>query len=147
MKEVLFWRNVPILEKLGVEQFNHMIGKGFRKGGILMKQQLFHHFVAGKIQRLLRLIVVDGLINDIGTVGIQKPFEYLILQRIFCCSRIFELFDLAEGTDANPQNMTNMIPMTRPVRILAAPVIWIGRTPQKNSTKRTSPMMPTPVKV
>ena len=52
-----------------------MIGKGFRKGGILMKQQLFHHFVAGKIQRLLRLIVVDGLINDIGTVGIQKPFE------------------------------------------------------------------------
>ena len=61
MKEVLFWRNVPILEKLGVEQFNHMIGKGFRKGGILMKQQLFHHFVAGKIQRLLRLIVVDGL--------------------------------------------------------------------------------------
>lgn len=41
MKEVLFWRNVPILEKLGVEQFNHMIGKGFRKGGILMKQQLF----------------------------------------------------------------------------------------------------------
>ena len=35
------WRNVPILEKLGVEQFNHMIGKGFRKGGILMKQQLF----------------------------------------------------------------------------------------------------------
>ena len=68
MKEVLFWRNVPILEKLGVEQFNHMIGKGFRKGGILMKQQLFHHFVAGKIQRLLRLIVVDGLINDIGTV-------------------------------------------------------------------------------
>ena len=72
MKEVLFWRNVPILEKLGVEQFNHMIGKGFRKGGILMKQQLFHHFVAGKIQRLLRLIVVDGLINDIGTVGIQN---------------------------------------------------------------------------
>ena len=103
MKEVLFWRNVPILEKLGVEQFNHMIGKGFRKGGILMKQQLFHHFVAGKIQRLLRLIVVDGLINDIGTVGIQKPFEDLILQCIFCCSRIFELFDLSEGTDADPQ--------------------------------------------
>ena len=29
MKEVLFWRNVPILEKLGVEQFNQMIGKGY----------------------------------------------------------------------------------------------------------------------
>ena len=109
-----------------------------------MKQQLFHHFVAGKIQRLLRLIVVDGLINDIGTVGIQKPFEYLILQRIFCCSCIFELFDLAEGTDANPQkdNEHDSHDKTRQNS---------GGTgnmdPQKNSTKRTSPMMPTPVKV
>ena len=33
MKEVLFWRNVPILEKLGVEQFNHMIGKDSEREG------------------------------------------------------------------------------------------------------------------
>ena len=106
LKQLLFLKPVPVTLRMDEERiypfhkvyFAAVMNQKYEGGGFKFCPD------ASPSDGYLDVIVVDGLINDIGTVGIQKPFEDLILQCIF--SSVFRLHSGA-SIHSSPESISS----------------------------------------